>query len=69
MAWRDRVDPLAVGLGVVFGAVAVVALWWLGPYAGRAFPLLVGWLMVYFLILRAIKRWRRRVADGEGRDG
>lgn len=67
MTWRDRVDPLAVGLGVAFGAIAVALLWWLGPLAGRAFPLIVGWLIVYILLVRLIKGWRE-TADGDGRD-
>lgn len=63
---RDNVDRLAVALGVVFAVVAIAGIWWLGPYAAAGFPLIVGWLVVYFLIVRQLKRWRE---DADGDEG
>lgn len=50
MAWRDRVHVPSVLLAAGFAAGAIALFWWLGPYAARAWPLLIGWLLLYVVV-------------------
>lgn len=49
-----NVDPRAVALTLAFAVGAVALLIALEGYYAQGFPLLVGWVVVYVLVL---KRW------------
>lgn len=56
----------AVALTVTFAVVAVLLLVALRGYYAQGFSLLVGWVVLYVLVLAWLRRRRDRGDDGRG---